>query len=207
MDEKKVSSKDMSTRFRGFYPVIIDIETAGFDYKKNAVLEIAAVTVTYDAQNQLIPDKTYAYHVIPFASATFDADALKFNGIDPYHPFRFAKSESDVLQDLFKQVKEQQKIHRCSRAVMVAHNPIFDMGFFQAMITRCEIKKNPFHAFTTFDTATLAAAAYGQTVLAKAMEKAEIEFNAKEAHSAIYDAEKTAELFCKIINRCWSGAQ
>ena len=192
--------KDMSKRFRGFFPVIIDIETAGFDYKKNAVLELAAVTLTYNEEGQLVPDITYGYHVNPFPSSVLDVKALEFNGIDPNHPFRFAKSEHDVLKDLFKNVQVQQKIHHCKRAVMVAHNAAFDMGFLQAMIARCEFKKNPFHAFTTFDTATLAAAAYGQTVLAKAMEKAGISFDAKEAHSAIYDAEKTAELFCKIIN-------
>ncbi len=192
--------KDLSQRFRGFYPVIIDIETAGFDYKKNAVLELAAVTITVDEQGLLKPDTTYGYHVEPFASATFDAEALKFTGIDPYHPFRFAKAEADVLHDLFKHIKAHKKAHNCNRAVMVAHNPTFDMSFLQAMITRCEIKKYPFHAFTTFDTATLSAAAYGQTVLAKAMEKAGIEFDQQEAHSAIYDAEKTADLFCKIMN-------
>lgn len=192
--------KDMSKRFRGFFPVIIDIETAGFDYKKNAVLELAAVTLTYNEEDQLIPDATYGYHVEPFPSSVLDVKALEFTGIDPHHPFRFAKSESEVLKDLFKNIQAQQKIHQCKRAVMVAHNAAFDMGFLQAMITRCEFKRNPFHAFTTFDTATLSAAAYGQTVLAKAMEKAGIPFDAKEAHSAIYDAEKTAELFCKIIN-------
>lgn len=190
----------MSKRFRGFYPVVIDIETAGFDYKKNAVLELAAVTITYDEQGKLKPETTYSYHIEPFASATFDAEALAFTGIDPYHPFRFAKSESEVLQDLFKHIEEHKKKHHCQKAVMVAHNPTFDMGFLQAMITRCEIKKSPFHSFTSFDTATLSAAAFGQTVLARAMEKAKIPFDAKEAHSALYDAEKTAELFCKIIN-------
>ena len=198
--EKNIHGKNMSHRFRGFYPVVMDIETAGFDTKKNAVLEVAAVTLTYDQSGMLMPDKTYAYHVLPFTNATFDAAALQFTGIDPYHPFRFAQSETEVLHDLFKNIQEHKKIHQCRRAVMVAHNPIFDMSFLQAMITRCEIKKNPFHAFTTFDTATLAAAAYGQTVLAKAMEKAGITFDPKEAHSAIYDAEKTAELFCQIIN-------
>jgi len=195
-------NKDMSKRFRGFYPVVIDIETAGFDYKKHAVLELAAVTITYNENGLLVPENTYAYHIEPFASATYDPEALAFTGIDPHHPFRFAKPENDVLQDLFKQVKDRKKAHNCHRAVMVAHNPTFDMGFLQAMMARCEIKKHPFHEFTTFDTATLAAAAYGQTVLAKAMEKANIPFNTKEAHSAIYDAEKTAALFCTIINKC-----
>lgn len=192
--------KDMSKRFRGFYPVIIDIETAGFDYKKNAVLELAAVTLTYDDEKKFIINNTYAYHIEPFAHAVIDVKALEFNKIDPHHPFRFAQPEEAVLKDLFKNVQADKNIHHCNRAVMVAHNAAFDMGFLQAMIARSEIKKNPFHAFTTFDTATLAAAAYGQTVLAKAMEKAGISFDAKEAHSALYDAQKTAELFCKIIN-------
>lgn len=199
MSEKK-SHLDLSKRFRGFYPVVIDIETAGFDYKKDAVLELAAVTITRDEENNFIPGESFNYHIEPFKSAHLDPKALEFTGIDPYHPFRFAKTEEETLKDLFKHIQTNKKLHHCKRAVMVAHNAAFDMGFLQAMINRCEIKKHPFHAFTTFDTATLAAAAYGQTVLAKAMEKAGIEFDEKEAHSALYDAEKTAELYCKILN-------
>lgn len=191
---------ELSHRFRGFYPVVIDIETAGFDPKKDAVLELAAVTLTLDEDSKLIPLESHHYHIEPFKSAHLDPKALAFTGIDPYHPFRFAKTEHDTLKDLFTEVHKQKKAHKCQRAVMVAHNAAFDMSFLQAMITRCEIQKTPFHQFTTFDTATLAAAAYGQTVLAKAMSKAGISFDAKEAHSALYDAEKTAELFCKIIN-------
>lgn len=197
---EKDKALDLSKRFRGFYPVVIDIETAGFDPKRNAVLELAAVTITLDEDKKLIPGDSFNFHIEPFKSANLDPKALEFTGIDPFHPFRFAKSESSTLKELFKEVQQSKNKHHCRRAVMVAHNAAFDMSFLQAMIQRCEIKKTPFHAFTTFDTATLAAAAYGQTVLAKAMEVAKIDFDQNEAHSALYDAEKTAELFCKIMN-------
>ena len=51
------------------------------------------------------------------------------------------------------------------------------------------------------DTVTLAGMAYGQTVLSRAVQAAGIEWNGDEAHSAVYDTQKTAELFCKILNR------
>ena len=34
-------------RFRGFYPVVIDVETAGFNAKTDALLEIAAITLKH----------------------------------------------------------------------------------------------------------------------------------------------------------------
>ena len=37
--------------------------------------------------------------------------------------------------------------------------------------------------------------------LAKAAKAAGIEFDSGQAHSAIYDAERTADLFCNIVNR------
>ena len=43
--------------------------------------------------------------------------------------------------------------------------------------------------------------ALGQTVLAKACQSARIPFDNKEAHSALYDTERTTELFCHIVNR------
>ena len=52
-----------------------------------------------------------------------------------------------------------------------------------------------------FDTATLAGLAVGHTVLARACALADIPFDNNEAHSADYDATKTAELFCLIVNR------
>lgn len=192
----------MKKRFRGFLPVVIDIETAGFHAKTDAVLEIAAVMLDINDANQLVPKETHFYHVEPFKSAHIDPKALEFNKIDPFHPFRFAESEKATLEALFTAVRAEMKLHGCGRAVLVGHNPNFDLGFLQAATTRAEATtKDPFHQFTTFDTATLAGVALGQTVLIKACEAAKIPFDVKEAHSAKYDAERTAELFCYIVNR------
>ncbi|MHB1799788.1 MAG: ribonuclease T, partial [Vulcanimicrobiaceae bacterium] len=70
----------------------------------------------------------------------------------------------------------------------------------------CACKRSPFHPFSCFDTVSLAGLAYGQTVLARALQAAGIEWDAAQAHSAVYDAERTAELFCTIVNR-WQSLQ
>lgn len=197
--------KLMSTRFRGFLPVIIDVETAGFNAKKDALLEIAAVTVAFNENAELVCDETYHSHVQPFPGANLDESSLKFNGIDPHHPFRFAVSELEALKLVFDPVRKAVKEQECSRAILVGHNPAFDISFLNAAVERTGIKKNPFHQFSTFDTVTLAGLAYGQTVLARAMETAGIDWDNNQAHSAKYDAQKTAELFCKIVNT-WNQA-
>lgn len=192
---------DLSTRFRGFLPVVVDVETAGFDAKKDALLEIAAVMITVDENNQLTLGETHACHVEPFKGANLDEAALAFNKIDPYHPFRMALSERDALNKIFKPIRHAVKEHQCTRAILVGHNAFFDLGFLNAAVDRSGVKRNPFHPFSNFDTVSLAGLAYQQTVLARAVQTAEIDWNQDEAHSAIYDAEKTAELFCKIVNR------
>ncbi len=196
-----MSKPDLSTRFRGFLPVVVDVETAGFDAKKDALLEIAAVMISTDDNGQLINGETHACHVQPFEGANLDESALAFNKIDPYHPFRMAVSEQDALEKIFKPIRKAVKAHQCTRAILVGHNAFFDLGFLNAAVERCGIKRNPFHPFSNFDTVSLAGLAYQQTVLARAVKLAEIEWDQNEAHSAIYDAQKTAELFCKIVNR------
>ena len=190
----------LNKRFRGFLPVVVDIETAGFHAEKDAILEIAAVLLKVDEQGIFTPGETIACHIKPFEGANLDREALEFTGIDPYHPFRFAVDEKEGLEKIFDAIEEEIKKHNCQRAVLVGHNPMFDLGFIKAAVKRTKVKL-PFHKFTTFDTATLGGLAYGQTVLAKACKAAKIHFDVKEAHSAIYDAERTAELFCKILNR------
>ena len=187
-------------RFRGFLPVIIDVETGGFDAKENALLEIAAVLIEMDHKGTVRPKQTFACHVQPFPGARIDQSALDFNRIDPYHPFRQALAEKDALETIFRPVRAEMKSTGCKRAILVGHNPLFDLGFLNAAIARTETKRNPFHPFSTFDTATLGGLAFGQTVLARAVQAAGIEWNEKEAHSAIYDAEKTAALFCRVVN-------
>jgi len=191
----------IATRFGGYLPIVIDIETAGFNPIKDALLEIAAVFIEINAEQQFVRGKTIAHHVLPFPKANLDPAALKFTGIDPYHPFRFAVTEKVALNELFTQVRTQLKKTSCRRAVLVGHNAAFDLSFINAAIQREKLKHTPFHRFTTFDTATLGALAVGETVLAKAVAAAGLEFDAGQAHSAIYDAEITADLFCYILNR------
>jgi len=191
----------LSSRFRGFLPVVVDVETGGFNSRTDAVLEIAATTLTMDEQGFLLIDKTYDFHVEPFAGANLDPAALEFTGIDPHNPLRGAKPEELVFPSLFSSIRKQVKAHNCNRAILVGHNAHFDLGFVMAAAERCQVKRNPFHPFSVFDTATLAGLAFGQTVLAKTCEAAGIDFNNAHAHSAAYDTEKTAELFCLIVNR------
>ena len=191
----------LSQRFRGYFPVIIDIETAGFNAQTDAVLELAATMVEMSDQGELVLGKTCHYHIEPFEGANLEPAALEFNGIDPYNPLRGAVSEKEALTDMFKQIRKAQKAAGCHRSVMVAHNAAFDHGFLKAATARCNLKRDPFHPFVTFDTTTLAGLALGQTVLAKACRSAGIPFDNSEAHSALYDTERTAELFCYIVNR------
>lgn len=191
----------LAKRFRGFYPVIVDVETGGFNARTDALLEIAATLIEIDDNGILRPGASVHCHVEPFAGANIEAAALAFTGIDPTHPFRFAVSEKDALHEIFQKVRHAQKLHGCHRTVLVGHNAWFDLAFLNAAIERSGIKRSPFHPFTSFDTATLAGLAYGQTVLAKACAHAGIDFDGNEAHSAVYDAEKTADLFCRIVNR------
>lgn len=191
----------LASRFRGYYPVVIDVETAGFNSQTDALLEIAACLIGVDENNQLNVHSTYHFNVNPFEGANLEQSALDFTGIDPYNPLRQAVDEDHALKEIFKGVRKQLKQHGCKRAVMVAHNSAFDMGFLNAAVARCNIKRNPFHPFVSFDTTSLSALSLGQTVLAKACEAAEIEFDHNQAHSALYDASKTADLFCQIVNR------
>lgn len=191
----------LAKRFRGFYPVIVDVETGGFNAKTDALLEIAATLLEIDDDGTLRRGDSVHCHVEPFVGANIEPAALAFTGIDPTHPFRFAVKEKDALNEIFHKVRAAQKKHGCHRTVLVGHNAWFDLAFLNAAIDRTGIKRSPFHPFTSFDTATLAGLAYGQTVLAKACAHAGLEFDGNEAHSAVYDAEKTADLFCGIVNR------
>lgn len=188
-------------RFRGFYPVVIDVETAGFNAKTDALLEIAAITLKMDEQGWLMPDTTLHFHVEPFVGANLQPEALAFNGIDPNDPDRGAVSEYEALHEIFKVVRKGIKASGCNRAIMVAHNANFDHSFMMAAAERASLKRNPFHPFATFDTAALAGLALGQTVLSKACQTAGMDFDSTCAHSALYDTERTAVLFCEIVNR------
>ncbi|MCH9689703.1 MAG: ribonuclease T [Gammaproteobacteria bacterium] len=189
----------MNKRFRGFMPVVVDVETAGLDAKQHALLEMCVVLLDFEKSKTWRCGASVFEHILPFEGALLDEKSLEFNGIDPFQPLRLALSERDALTRLFDPIWKALRENKCQRAVLVGHNAWFDLAFVNAAVDRTGIK-SPFHRFTCFDTATLAGVHYGQTVLAKAMHVAGIAFDANEAHSAIYDAEKTAALFCKIIN-------
>lgn len=193
----------MANRFRGYLPVVVDVETGGFNPKTDALLEVSASCLTMDEKGNLVIASNITKHLQPFAGANIEAAALNFTKIDLNNPMRvsLAEDEQAALTAIFKVIRTQVREHNCTRAVLVGHNASFDLSFINAAAERCGIKRNPFHPFTCFDTASLAALAYGQTVLAKACEFAGIDFDAKEAHRASYDTEKTAELFCTIVNK------
>lgn len=190
-------------RFRGFLPVVVDVETAGVDPSCNALLEMCVVLININANGVFYRESTHFEHILPFDGAVLDPKSLEFNQIDPFQPLRFALDEKKALDNLFKPINQALKSSRCQRAVLVGHNAWFDLLFVKQAIKRTGLK-SPFHAFTCFDTATLGGLIYGQTVLAKAVKAAGIKFDSAEAHSAIYDAEKTADLFCAMLNT-WHG--
>jgi ribonuclease T len=191
----------MSNRFRGFLPVVVDVETGGFNSKTDALLEIAAVLVEYADGGILTRGETTRFHVKPFEGANLEPASLAVNGIDPDHPLRPAIDERDALQRVFRTVRAAVRENNCSRAILVGHNAAFDLAFLNEAIERTEIKRNPFHPFSCFDTATLCGVTFGQTVLAGAVAAAGFEWDETQAHSAAYDAEITADMFCEVVNR------
>jgi ribonuclease T len=201
MSQSEAPTTLFAKRFRGFFPVVIDIETAGFNKNTDALLEIAVSLLKMDAEGVLSIDKTLHFHVEPFEGANIEQSAIEFNGIDPFSPLRGAEKEDSVMKEICKAVRKAQKEAGCQRSVVVAHNAAFDHGFLNAAIERNKIKRTPFHPFVSFDTTTLAGLALGQTVLAKACRAAGIEFDNSQAHSALYDTERTAELYCYIVNK------
>jgi len=188
-------------RFRGFLPVVLDLETGGFNPGTDALLESAIVILEMDDDGYLVPGERVFFNIEPFPGANIEPSALEFTGIDPDHPFRMAVPEKQALSESFKAIRTEIKRTGCNRAIIVAHNASFDQAFLNAASARCNIKRNPFHPFSSFDTATLCGLAFGQTVLSRACEVAGIRFSNEEAHSAKYDCDKTAELFCQIVNR------
>ncbi|MGB1158864.1 MAG: ribonuclease T [Porticoccaceae bacterium] len=201
MPEELLKPSLMAQRFRGFLPVVVDVETGGFNASTDALLEIAAVTLEMDSQGNLQIKDSFSKHIEPFEGAVVEQSALEFTGIDIYDSERGAEPEGEALRGLFQPIRREVTETGCTRAIMVAHNAHFDLGFVNAAVERNQIKRNPFHPFSCFDTAGLSGLAYGQTVLARACQAAEIEFDNRSAHSALYDTTKTAELFCTIVNK------
>lgn len=190
----------MGGRFRGFLPVVVDVETGGFNCRKDALLEVAAVMLRIDEKGELSRHRTYQWHVEPFEGANLDPKSLEVNGIKPFSPLRMAHPEDKAMGEFFKAVRKEVKNNLCSRAILVGHNAPFDLNFVHAAAERVGIKRNPFHPFSTLDTVTLGAVIFGQTVLARIAQTAGMGWDSDSAHSAVYDAEKTADIFCHAVN-------
>jgi ribonuclease T len=193
-------SPDMSERFRGFLPVVLDLETGGFDPDTHAILEMAVVFVAF-TERGLEPAESWRRAVQPYPGSLCDPASLKVTGIDPGDPARGAICEHAAMTEMFRLVRRRMKLAGCQRAILVAHNAAFDQQFLNQAVARNQLKRNPFHPFTCIDTASLAAVAFGHTVLSEACQRAGIDFEGARAHNALYDAERTAELFCTIVNR------
>ncbi len=187
----------LAARFRGFMPVVIDIETGGFDANRHAILEMAAVFLDMDDEGLRICG-SWQQAVAPRIGSVIEEASLKVTGIDPRRP---AMPEAEALTELFSVVRMLQRESECQRSIMVAHNAAFDLGFLNAAIERHGIKRAPFHPFTFIDTASIAALSVGHTVLREACNRAGIAFDSEQAHGALYDAERTAELLCWSVNR------
>jgi len=195
----------MKERFRGYLPVVVDVETGGLDELKNPLLEIAVLTIGVDEEGRFFPDVEKSTHVTAFEGAEFNQRSLELNGIDPDNPLRAARGENDALSYVFQPVRQAVRDASCTRAILVGHNAAFDLKFLNAAVERCGVKRNPFHPFSCLDTVTMAGLALGQTVLARSCEAAGLGWDSSEAHSAVYDTRMTAELFCFVVNE-WENA-
>ena len=190
---------EIAARFRRYLPVVVDLETGGFDAVNNPILELACAFVDFN-DGQLVVSAQHAWSVAPFPGSVVDPASLKITGIDLEDSTRGATPEKDVLQDFFRHVRQEIKRQNCTRAILVAHNAAFDQGFLNRACERTGIKRSPFHPFSVIDTASIAAVAYGHTVLSEACKRAGIPFDGSAAHRASYDTEQTARLFCTVVN-------
>jgi len=191
----------IANRFRGFLPVVVDVETGGFDAQKDALLEVAACIIQMDDFGRLFVAETIDVNVEPFEGANINPKSLEITGIQVDNPLRGALPEKEALAQIALPIRKEVRSTSCQRAILVGHNSFFDLSFINAAIARTDFKRSPFHPFSSFDTATLAGLAFGQTVLSRAVQAAGLDWNESEAHSAIYDTEQTAALFCAIVNR------
>ncbi|MGO4778070.1 exonuclease domain-containing protein, partial [Lysobacter sp. 2RAB21] len=138
----------LANRFRGYLPVVVDVETGGFDWNKHALLEIAVQPLELDAQGRIVPGEIASAHVVPAAGMQIDPKSLEITGIDIDHPFRDAKPERQALEAVFAPVRDAVKRHGCQRAILVGHNAHFDLNFLNAAVARSGHKRNPFHPFS-----------------------------------------------------------
>ena len=128
----------MKEKFRKFLPVVVDLETGGFDPFSDALLEIAITLIDYEKEFSV--GETHRHHIIPFEGLNISKESLEFTGIDLNHPLRNAVNEKEALKDLFNIINKHKNKYECSRAILVGHNAHFDLGFLNESIKRNNIK-------------------------------------------------------------------
>jgi ribonuclease T len=194
----------LKNRFRKYLPVIVDLETGGFNPEVNPILEIALQFVDLE-ENGFVLGESVRYHLAPADGLILNKEALEFTKIELNHPLRNAVTTEEALKSICKIVNKKRSENECSRAILVGHNAHFDLSFLQTNLNRYQIKNSPFHPFSVFDTVSLGAAFTGQTVLARIAKELNINYDNDLAHSASYDAEITAKIFCILMNRIESN--
>ena len=189
----------LKNRFRKYLPVVVDLETGGFNSKENAILEIA-ITLIEEVDESLVVGDTHRFHIKPYEGLIVEEESLEFTKIKLDHPLRNAISEEEALKNLFAIINKTKAKYECSRAILVGHNAHFDLSFLNEAIHRNNIKRSPFHPFSVLDTVSLGVITTQQTVLARICDALSIDYDSNEAHSAAYDSDVTAKVFCKVLN-------
>ena len=189
----------LKNRFRKYLPVVVDLETGGFNSKENAILEIA-ITLIEEVDEFLVVGDTHRFHIEPYEGLIVEEESLEFTKIKLDHPLRNAISEEEALKNLFAIINKTRAKYECSRAILVGHNAHFDLSFLNEAINRNNIKRSPFHPFSVLDTVSLGVITTQQTVLARICDALSIDYDSNEAHSAAYDSDVTAKVFCKVLN-------
>lgn len=193
------STYALNQRFRRFLPVVVDVETGGMDYQHAPIVEIALTFLTIK-KGQLVLDDDLYFHIKPFEGAIVEPNSLEFLGYDAATLATHPITESEAFEMICHQVNKRVHTENCTRAIIVGHNAHFDLAFINSAIKRHQLK-SPFHRFSTLDTASLSALLLGHTVLCQACRLAGIEWDNKCAHNALYDCQKTATLFCQLVNQ------
>ncbi len=199
-----MASPDLaSRRFRGFLPVVIDVETGGF--------HLAAPTRCWRSPPSSSRWTTPAgcaaarrmrFTCKPFEGARLDPVSLEVNGIDPWHPLRPAIDEADALQRLFREIRTAIRAH----ALPARHSrrATTRPSIWASSTRRSSAPASSAIRFIRSRASTprrSAASALGQTVLRARRAAGGHRMGSAAARTrAAYDAERTADLFCHICN-------
>ena len=187
----------MQNRFRGFMPVVIDVECGGFIPYRCTVGNCRSV-VGDSGDGSLAAWGNWRYHVQPFPAPTSNG-VTRCDGLSILFTRYAQRFQRRSAHAIVQEISQAMKDNDCTRAILVGHNACFDLNFLNAAVARTEIKRNPFHPFSSFDTATLAGVAFGQTGYRSRFKRPESLGIRTNAFGA-YDAQQTADCFARSAN-------